>query len=276
MSELEEYDLRPDEEPPDSLPPEPDRDRSFGIAVAVALLVAAAGVAGYLAYRRGPAPAPPSVAAASPRVTPTPIPVPEAVGLPPLDQSDGFARELAKGLSSHPLLELWLGQQGLVRLLVNVVDIVSKGDSPRVSLAFLAPNGSFSTVQRKGRLVIDDRSYERYDFFAQGVASLDTAAAAEAFRRSLPLLEAAYRELGYPAGGFERALRESVDQLLAVPAIEGEVGVKPVRRGSLLVYEYADAALEALSPAQKHLLRMGPANVRRVQETLRGFVAALG
>jgi hypothetical protein len=274
MPELEEYDLRPDrEEPPDERPSE---YRPLGAAVVVALLVVAAGVAGYLVYRKRSAPAPTPGAAATPRVTPSPIPGPEAFGLPSLDQSDGFVRGLAEGLSSHPLLGLWLGQQGLARLFVNVVDIVSKGESPRASLGFLAPKGGFTAVQRKGWLAIDDKSYERYDFLAQGVSSLDTAAAAEAFRRSLPLLEAAYRELGYPEGGFERALREGVARLLAVPTVETEVAVKPVRRGNVLVYEYADPALEALSPAQKHLLRMGPANVQSIQRTLRGFLSALG
>jgi hypothetical protein len=275
MPEIEEYDLRPDpEEAPDDRPPE--EERSFGLAIAaVALVLVAGGGVAYWVYRRPPAPAPTPVATAVPPVA-TPTPGPEAFGLPSVDQSDGLVRELAQGLSSHPLLGLWLGQQDLVRLFVNVVDLVSKGESPRATLGFLAPKGGFGTMQRKGVLVIDGASYARYDFFAQGVAALDMGAAAAAFRRSLPLLEAAYRELGYPEGGFERALRQGVDRLLAVPALDTEVAVKPVRRGNLLLYEYADPALEALSPAQKHLLRMGPANVRRIQQALRGFLSALG
>ncbi len=34
-------------------------------------------------------------------------------------------------------------------------------------------------------------------------------------------------------------------------------------------YEFVDPALESLSPAQKHLLRMGPDNARLVREKLR-------
>ncbi len=41
------------------------------------------------------------------------------------------------------------------------------------------------------------------------------------------------------------------------------------------MYEYADRTLEALTPAQKQLLRMGPANVARIQAKLREFQAAL-
>ena len=38
----------------------------------------------------------------------------------------------------------------------------------------------------------------------------------------------------------------------------------------------ADRRLEALSPAQRHLLRMGPRNVRMIQGELRTLAAALG
>jgi hypothetical protein len=34
--------------------------------------------------------------------------------------------------------------------------------------------------------------------------------------------------------------------------------------------------LEELSPAQKHLLRMGPANVQKIQSKLRELASALG
>jgi hypothetical protein len=50
--------------------------------------------------------------------------------------------------------------------------------------------------------------------------------------------------------------------------------VKRVVR-AVVVYEYADPKLEALSPAQKALLRMGPRNVPRVQAKLRELAAAL-
>ena len=41
-------------------------------------------------------------------------------------------------------------------------------------------------------------------------------------------------------------------------------------------YHFADPALEALSPAQKQLLRLGPGNARRVQAKLRELAPALG
>jgi hypothetical protein len=44
----------------------------------------------------------------------------------------------------------------------------------------------------------------------------------------------------------------------------------------VLVYEFADADMEARTPAEKHVLRLGPTNARRVQAKLRELAAALG
>ncbi len=276
MSQFGPLDLRPEQGDDEGPSYEPREERSFGFVLLVGVLTIAAGIGGYLFYRSRQAPPAPTPLAAAPRATQPAIPAPEAAGLPSLDQSDDFVRELAKGLSSHALLGVWLGRQDLVRLFVNVVETVSKGESPRASLGFLAPRGPFKTKQGRGLAVIDAASYARYDSFAEGVASLDAAAGGAALKRLLPLLEAAYKELGYPEGGFEKAFREGIAHLLAVPTVEGDVRVKPVRRGNVLVYEYVDPALEALSPAQKHLLRMGPANVQRVQGALRGFASTPG
>ena len=52
---------------------------------------------------------------------------------------------------------------------------------------------------------------------------------------------------------------------------DGEPTLVP--RGAL--WAYADPALEALSPAEKHLLRLGPRTQRMVQEKLGDFAREL-
>jgi hypothetical protein len=47
-------------------------------------------------------------------------------------------------------------------------------------------------------------------------------------------------------------------------------------RATSVTFQFADPELEALSPAQKHLLRMGPHNMRLVQTKLRAFARAAG
>jgi len=41
-------------------------------------------------------------------------------------------------------------------------------------------------------------------------------------------------------------------------------------------YAFRDAALESLTPAQKHLARMGPENTRVIQDKLRRIALAMG
>lgn len=214
---------------------------------------------------------------------PTPLPVaseappsstlPVAAG-PSLEGSDAFVRDAAKGLSSHPQLAVWLAAKDLVRTLAAVIDNIATGDSPSPHLAFLAPREPFRVVQKRGRALIDRKTYARWDSFGQGVAALDAAECARVFRRLEPLFEAAARELGHQEGfapGFKRASAA----ILAVPVPEGDVAVVRVVRAKP-VYEYADKRLEALTPAQKQLLRMGPANQRRIQAKLREIQTALG
>ena len=47
-------------------------------------------------------------------------------------------------------------------------------------------------------------------------------------------------------------------------------------RATSVTFQFADPELEALSPAQKHLLRMGPRNMRLVQHKMREFARAAG
>lgn len=211
-------------------------------------------------------------------------PADSAASLPPLDASDARVRELLSGLSSRPELAEWLVTDRLVRRFVGAVVSVAAGTSPRDELEFLDPEGEFRVREggeggeaRRGgaatAATIDPASYRRYDPVAATFASLDTEGTARLYRRLRPLFREAYRELGFSEGSFHGTLARAVENLLAVPVPEGPVEVVPADEG--LGWAYRDPALEALSPAQKHLLRMGPENVRRVQAKLRELAGAL-
>jgi hypothetical protein len=255
------------------------RHLSFGIVVAV-LLIGSVGV-GVWWWRSRALPAPsetlsPAVeAVASPAASAPDLPSPQPTTLPPLAESDGFVRELLARLSSHPQVAAWVGADGLVQRFTAAVVNVSAGESPAVHLRHLEPKDRLRVVTRGGRSVIDPDSYARFDGDADALASLDVAAVAPAYRLLSPLLEAAYRELGHPEGGFDGRVAAAVRTLLDVPVVDGDVPVRPVVRARLL-YEYADPRLESLSPAQKQLLRVGPRNVRIVQAWLREVAEALG
>jgi hypothetical protein len=195
-----------------------------------------------------------------------------AIDLPSLSASDEFVRRAAAELSARPRLAEWLATDSLVRSFVGAVVKVSAGLSPRDELDFMEPEGSFGVREPDpGAVVIDTASYDRYDPIVATFVSLDTDGTAELYRRLRPLFQEAYRDFGFQ-NSFDGALAGAVETLLAVPVPQGPVELVPAGvRG----YEYRDPELEGLSPAQKHLLRMGPRNIERVQAKLRRLVEAL-
>ena len=175
-------------------------------------------------------------------------------------------------VSPQAPLSDWLSMEGLIPRFVAAVDNVAEGESPRPNIAFLAPTAKFQTVERNGHVYLDPRSYARYDAATDVIASLDPRAAVELYRQVQPLCEEAYRELGHPPGRFDDVVAKAIQTLLATPVVDGEIELRP----KVVTYAFADRRLEALTPAQRHLLRMGPRNIRLIQGELRTLAAALG
>lgn len=211
----------------------------------------------------------------SPVMTPTPTLAEQLHGRlegVSLATADPVLRELAEGLSKRPELMRWLANDDLIRRCVAAVDNIAEGKDPRVHLDFLKPVGTFKVKEGSERVLVDPISYRRYDTFAGVFASLDTEGLARLYSEIKPLLDEADREISPPGSSFEQHLRTAIDELLAVPTPSGEVEV----RQKVVTWTYADPALEGLSQAQRHLLRMGPENISRIQAKLREIKTALG
>ncbi|MDT8342711.1 MAG: DUF3014 domain-containing protein, partial [Longimicrobiales bacterium] len=97
------------------------------------------------------------------------------------------------------------------------------------------------------------------------------ARAAGVYRQLAPLFREAYRELGISERSWEETLAAAIENLLAVEVPP----TAPAVREAVGRYRYADGTLQALSPAQKHMLRLGPDNARAVQEKLREIATRL-
>jgi hypothetical protein len=138
-------------------------------------------------------------------------------------------------------------------------------------LAPLRPGGAFQAEQRQGRTVIAETTYRRATPLVDVIAGLDAAAVARVYRTLSPRLEDAYAELADDDRTFDVALREALDQLVATPV--GERAPEVVGRAG--IYFFSDPKLEALTPAQKLLLRTGPDNARKLQAQLRAIRAQL-
>ena len=283
MSEIDDYrrtddDLELGDRPAGGLRHEPGgggggRRVWAWLLVLVLIVVAAVGVWWLLRDRaEEPAPAPTEAPA-----TEVPEPVAEEPvedpTLPELDASDRFVAEAIRRLSSRPELARYLATEGLVRRLVAAVDNVSRGVSPRPNLPEIIPGGGYKVTVDGGAVLPDPETYRRYDALTEVFVSIDTAGAARLYRRLHPLLEEAYRDLGYPEGDFDATVERAIDHLLATPVPPPAPELVPAGVGG---HAYADPELEGLSAAQKHLLRTGPRNQRRIQAKLEDLAGALG
>ena len=96
-------------------------------------------------------------------------------------------------------------------------------------------------------------------------------AAARLYLNLGPLFDEAYAELGHSKGEFHQTLLRALGQLLATPVSPRRFDLVRQR----VSFAFADPQLEALAPAQKMMIRMGPDNRAKVQAKLEEFRAAL-
>ncbi len=261
------------------------RRRRVRLAV-IGVVVTLSAVGAYFYFLRrdgGRLPAPPlpswletpgAEAHATPTETPgPPTPTPGPTLTPAAEETlDELVRRVVAALSSHPQVVKLLATPGLVRRFVVSVDNIAEGKSPRQNLIALDPRDDFAVSQRGGRIFVSPKSYERYDPVADAIASIDVAGVAAAFAELEPRLDQEYRELGYPNRRFREVLARALERLERVPVPSEKVELRPKVKS----YRYADPKLEELAPAEKHLVRMGPENAKRVQAKLRELRTALG
>ncbi|RKG69887.1 DUF3014 domain-containing protein, partial [Corallococcus exercitus] len=196
-------------------------------------------------------------------------PAPPAVQL---SGTDPRVRDLLKGLSSDADFARWLAAEDLARRFAASANLIADGQSPRMPLSFMAPAGPFRVTKRRGHTVTAPESHTRYDGVARVITSLDSKAVGQVYQELKPLLDAAHAELAPPGRSLDATLSQAIGRLTRVPVPKTPPELAP--RGAL--YVYADPGLEALGAAEKHLLRMGPENMRKVQAKLTELATALG
>jgi hypothetical protein len=260
--------------PPTVREPEPAR----GVAGPILFGAIVLALASFLAYRwlRPSAPPAPPVANAAPAAgqvpadSPTLPAVSAAVpaGFPPLpelDASDGVVSELLRALARDATWWEWVEADALVRRFAAGVLAVADGRLPKPILERMPVRGAFRVRAQGDRLVIDEASFARHDGALAALEAIDLEAAARLWRWVRPLVEAAWGEIAPPEAELSDSLLRGLDHLLATPTPPERIEVEAAD-GS---YRFADPALEALTPVQKLLLRLGPARGERLRTWLR-------
>jgi hypothetical protein len=274
------------------LPPPRQRSPLGWVALALAIVALAAGGWWYQ-HSRVPAPAPevqalpappppePVAAASAPAAAASAVPLPEPkVAEGPLDES-GVGAALAALLGPQAVRKLLISDD-FVRRFVVTVDNLGREQAPSQLWPAQPTPGRFQVIERDGRSYANPDNAARYTPWVLLTEQVDPVAAVVLYGRMLPLLQAAYEELGYPGQRFHTRLVTVIDQLLATPhapelipltlvEVKGEV---PSER-PWVRYEYADPAFESASAGQKIMLRVGAVNQRRLKAQLRALRAEL-
>lgn len=284
MSDLDDLDLRPHDKDPDEFDDSFDpaaevvtRPAASGIHPAIPIAVLGMVLIGlYAAFRSG-APVSPGAPTATPAPAPAatvaavPAPPPARIDLPPLNASDAIVRGWISALSANRDFAHWLIPDQLIRKFVAAVDNIAADEDPIAHIRHLAPPTRFEAMGPRNALVADPKSYRRFDAFASVAASIDATTAARLYLNLGPLFDDAYAELGHSKGEFHQTLMRALGHLLATPVSPRRFDL--VRQKVSLAF--ADPQLEALAPAQKMMIRMGPDNRAQVQAKLEEFRAAL-
>ena len=205
----------------------------------------------------------------APELTP-----PSARPAPPsrIRNPQAFVSEWSERVSAG-IPDDWTRIEDPFERVVAATNAIVLGEDPMKQLRFLRPEGRFEpNVDAEGGITLAPEQMDRrYRRFLDAFHAVDPDLAAEAFRLAEPTLDRAHRALGYPAGRFRDVLIEAISVLRATPIPDQPIALE----ARAVTYAFADEELERLDPAQRLLLRLSPAERRRVDRKLAALAASL-
>lgn len=266
-----------------------DEDRTIKWWV-IGVIVLALAAGGYW-WWQGRIPQPPPQAAAPPVIQAPPVPdmkgepapiqhpieqapavaeqpaEPKPAPLPALVDSDATLTEALAGLIGEKSLREFFIPENLASRIVATIDNLPREKVAVKIRPVRGPAGLMAVDGSGAERTIGAANESRYAPYVRLVDAVPTKPLASLYLRFYPLLQQAYRELGYPNAHFNDRLVAVIDHLLATPDIQGPIKLVQPK----VLYEFADPALESRSAGQKVLLRMGAKSAAQVKIKLREF-----
>ena len=194
----------------------------------------------------------------------------EAEPLPELADSDvPFGQALAALIGSPEQWAAMLVSEQLIQRLVVTVDNLPRTRLSMNARAIKRLPGEFMVHRRDGSITLNPANEARYLPLLTLLGTAGAEPLAKLYLRFYPLFDKAYRQLGYPDRHFNDRLVQVIDHLLASPAVEGPIVLVQPK----VLYEFADAGLEARSAGQKMMIRMGTVNQMHAKKLLQSFRA---
>lgn len=200
---------------------------------------------------------------------PQPV-IADAVILPTLERSDEFFRSQWALLSSDARMAAWAETDQVIRKAMTVLDNLARGKVLFSLLRSFAPSEGMAVLPLPVavhdaqilRFRLDPAGFERFTGAVAMLNGIDNVRLVEFYITLRPLFQQAYLELGYPSGHVDDVVFKALRVINAVSVPAGDIDlIRPKVK-----YQFADPALEALSPLEKLCIRMGPQNSRILQQ----------
>lgn len=189
-----------------------------------------------------------------------PLPEPE-----PLDVSDAAVKTSILNLTNYEAAASLLVNDDLLQRFVVMVTNMADGETAPNHQLLLPPTQNFRVYRQADKEWIDAASYKRYTPYVDVIDAMESATLVALYETYKPVISDYYLEIASSDDNFNYVLIDAINHLLDTPEVPVPVEVY----SDSVMYKYRDARLEALSPPQKHLLRMGPDNMRRIKAKLR-------
>lgn len=197
----------------------------------------------------------------------------DILAIPPhinLENSDGLFKKAIAELSSN--LAIWFDVHNIIRKYTILINDISQNQLLYKNRMFLRMPQKMQVNQDAGEMYIATESYQRYDFLATTIASIDTRKALKLYLRFRPLFKQVYDGFSYPKGyRLEDIFMKAAAVIINTPVVDKKI--KVVKHATS--YKFADKKLEAMSAVEKQMLRMGAKNTQKIQAKLRQFAKAI-
>lgn len=192
--------------------------------------------------------------------------------LPKLDESDLWIEDKLPELTWRNELLSLLITEDIIRRFVVFTDNFSQGLLAYEHSVFIQPTVKFAVDEQSPSTELDGEqkvfkwdkeTSKRFDVYVDLLRSVDSTTLVHWYVDMKPLIDEAYKELGYE-DDFTYTLQQAIDRVLDMEIPKSSMDVNR----SSVMYKYQDPALEALDDSDKLLLRIGKENLLIIKSVL--------
>lgn len=188
--------------------------------------------------------------------------------LPTLDESDEWLTENLPTITWRKELLKLVIDDDMLRRFVVFTDNFAQGIVAYEHSPLIKPNTSFSAreINENGEVVIkwDETSSRRFSLYVDLLRSIDSEELVSWYYELKPLVDEAYRELGYPDEDFTDILHDAITKVLDMEIPKERI---ELTRPSVM-YQYKNEDIEALDDSDKLMLRIGKENLLVIKSVL--------